>query len=61
MATDAPIRKPAAKQLASGGPAAPQKEKRWISSGKHFATEVGKSDDIALLDACAKEAADAYC
>ena len=53
LATDAPVRKPEAKQLASGGPTAPYKEKRWISAGKKFETED--------KDAEAKEAAEAYC
>lgn len=54
MATDAPVRKPEAKQLAGGGPpAAPEKEKRWISSGKLFAT----SD----IEGEAKDAAESYC
>ena len=62
VATDAPIRKPEARQkeLTSSQMQAAPKETRWVSSGKHFATAAGGNDET-LVEAEAKKWADEYC
>ena len=62
LATDAPIRKPEAKQkeLTSSQMNPLPKETLWVSSGKKFEAEAGE-DEQAKLEEEARKWADDYC